>query len=189
VFEGVSLKEKLDSVIKIIWEDHILPDYKNHFLLKEDALKNAFYHHLRSRLGDGYLNRHQIRIFTEYHIGRERADIAVVTLKPKSSMGQDYHLEERVDQVLAIFELKYKNCTCGKGPFQADIAKVREYVQLEQCKNAQFYLGFIHETWDDTGPWLTQHQASTWAKGRVTELSIFWTDSVIESAVHHIMSY
>jgi hypothetical protein len=128
------IQARLDSVISSVWEKDILYDYKNHFLLMEDTLKNAFYHHLRTNLGDGFLKRHRIRIFTEYNIGKAVADIAIVSLRPKVAFEEGEHLKERVDQVLAVIELKYKAGECGIGPFQDDIAKsasIRRVWQLQ----------------------------------------------------------
>ena len=40
----------IDETIKYIWEYDIKNDYQNGWLLREDTLKNAFYHYLRSKL-------------------------------------------------------------------------------------------------------------------------------------------
>lgn len=122
------VRQVIDNAIKSGWEA-IFQDYKLHYLLKEDSLKNAFYHHLRNQLGDGVINRNLIRIFTEYDLlDGERADIAIVKLAPKTSFkGGDYHLKERVDDVLAIIELKFKNGG-NREPFRKNIEKVRRYL-------------------------------------------------------------
>lgn len=79
--------EKIDRTIKELWKQDILKDCNSHFAYHEDTLKNAFYYHLRRRLGDGYLIRHRLRIFTEYYLSdNNRADIAIVKLKPKAYM-------------------------------------------------------------------------------------------------------
>ncbi|WP_270578858.1 hypothetical protein [Caldibacillus thermoamylovorans] len=50
-----NLIEKIDSVIKKLWLEDLVIDYAKNFLLKEDSLKNAFYYHLRTRLGRDFL--------------------------------------------------------------------------------------------------------------------------------------
>lgn len=170
--------KQIDLAIKMVWKEDILKDYHNHFILKEDSLKNAFYHHLRLRLGDGFLTRHRVRIYTEYYLrNNERADLAIVRLRPKKEMvSQDYHLKERVDEILAIIELKHKGDTCGLDPFLQDVEKVKRYIGLKSYMTCQFYLGFIHETEysiEETS-WLSKRQQKSWAAGRLTELSAFY---------------
>ena len=46
-------KKVLDLIhrrVKYIWEEKIKEDYDDGWLLKEDTLKNALYHHLRNEL-------------------------------------------------------------------------------------------------------------------------------------------
>ena len=172
--------DRIDRAIKLVWKEDILRDYNNHFILKEDAFKNAFYHHLRLRLGDGFLTRHRVRIFTEYYLrNNERADLAIVRLLPKKEMvAQDYHLKDRVDEILAVIELKHKANSCGSNPFLQDVNKVKKYIGLKSYMTCQFYLGFIHETEysiEETS-WLSKKQQESWAIGRLTELSAFYEE-------------
>lgn len=152
-------------------------------------MKNAFYHHLRNQLGDGVINRNLIRIFTEYDLlDGERADIAIVKLAPKTSFkGGDYHLKERVDDVLAIIELKYKNGG-NREPFRKNIEKVRRYLQHKDFCLCQFYLGFIYES-ILTQPWLSERECGTYAKGRLTELSIHWQGDKIDSSIKEVIAF
>ena len=53
----------IDREIKQLWKTDIEQDYANCMLLKEDSLKNAFYHHLRTRLTDDFLIKNQIVLF------------------------------------------------------------------------------------------------------------------------------
>lgn len=169
---------EIDRVIKEIWKEEILSDYSNDFLLKEDSLKNAFYHHLRMRLGDGYLKRNRIRIFTEYYLdGNERADIAIVKLLPKREMSsKQYNLRNRVKELLAVIELKHKNNSCGCDLFFDDVEKVKRYIGIQKYQRCQFYLGFIHETEysREESSWLAKRQQISWAQGRLTELTAFY---------------
>ncbi|WP_157076572.1 hypothetical protein [Sutcliffiella cohnii] len=42
---GTNIISQIDLAIKSIWMKHIKKDYNNQYLLKEDTLKNAIYHH------------------------------------------------------------------------------------------------------------------------------------------------
>lgn len=72
--------KEVDSAIKRVWLEDIKEDYLRHSLLKEDSLKNAFYYHLRRRLGDHYLLDNHLRIYTEFYYMGLRADLVVVKL-------------------------------------------------------------------------------------------------------------
>ncbi|MDA8221818.1 MAG: hypothetical protein M0Z35_08950 [Desulfitobacterium hafniense] len=91
--------DTIDRAIKLVWKEDILRDYNNDFILKEDTLKNAFYYHLRARLGDDFLREHNFRIFSEYYLkNNERADLAIAMLKPEEeTAGQEYHLNKVPD--------------------------------------------------------------------------------------------
>jgi hypothetical protein len=158
----------IDSCIKHIWLNHISRDYIHKHLLLEDSLKNAFYHHLRSEIGDQYMQDNNIRIFTEFKLGIERADIALVQIDPSC----DGHLYEHVLEVLAIIELKYKNGTSDT-PFQNDVRKVLNYIKRDSGK-CQYYLAFIqevivYEPLEDFS-WLTKKQVSQ-TESRLTEMT------------------
>lgn len=58
----------------------------------EDSLKNAhYYHHLRTELHD-FLDRNNLRIYTEFHYYGFIADLAIVKLNDKPSNND--HLKE-----------------------------------------------------------------------------------------------
>ena len=87
---------KIDRTIKEIWLSEIKEDLSNSYILYEDTLKNAFYFHLRNKLGD-LLERNDIRIFTEFHDGGLAgkgvvADIAIV----KIGDNRDDHSKNKV---------------------------------------------------------------------------------------------
>jgi hypothetical protein len=169
--------EHIDRAIKLVWKEDILKDYNNDFIFKEDSLKNTIYYHLRIRLGDGFMIRNRVRIYTEYYLKKnQRADIAIVQLKAKNQMEpKDYYLKDRVEQVIAVIELKHKNGSCGIDSFLEDIEKVKYYIGLRSYNKCQFYLGFIHETEYsiEEASWLNGRQQGSWANGRLTELSAF----------------
>jgi len=68
----------IDTTIKKIWTDDLSIDHDKSYILKEDSLKNAFYFHLRTRLGDCFLNENNLRIFNEYKIEDNRIDLVIV---------------------------------------------------------------------------------------------------------------
>ncbi|MED4019017.1 hypothetical protein [Sutcliffiella cohnii] len=169
---GTNIISQIDLAIKSIWMKHIKKDYNNQYLLKEDTLKNAIYHHLRTELTDQFLVKNSIRIFTEYHYKNGIADIAVVQIKRNSS--NDY-LSEQVENVLAIIEAKYKSGG-SVAPFERDIIKIENYMNLGFSENTQYYLAFIHETEyaeESEESWLTPTQQK-WAKGKVAELMAYY---------------
>lgn len=164
----------IDREIKQLWKTDIQRDYANYMLLKEDSLKNAFYHHLRTRLTDDFLIKNQIRIYTEFNSGElkgtgKRADIAIVRMK-NDDEGYEKHLSEETDEILAIIELKHKY---GYGKviddIYKDLNKVKEYIQKHKLE-CQFYLGIIHEEVWDKKNWLDERSIKHWPQGKLTEL-------------------
>jgi hypothetical protein len=174
----MDIKKKIDKTIKFIWKEKISNDYFSDHLLQEDSLKNAFYYHLRNELGDGFLKRHRIRVFTEFHLSKQeleepfRGDIVVVRVKPLKEMEWGYFVNERVEDIVAIIELKYKSCTSNKD-FHDDIEKMRKYVKGLKSNKPLLYTGFIHEQDHPVKEtsWISTKDQSTWAKGRLCELN------------------
>ncbi|MEQ6391398.1 hypothetical protein RZN22_19235, partial [Bacillaceae bacterium S4-13-58] len=110
-----------------------------------------------------------IRIFTEFHYRGFIADLAIVKLIDQPG---NNHLQEEVESVLAIIEVKYKRDGNEK-PFVADVLKIKRYMDIVPNDMTQFYLAFIHEIEYENieeDSWLTQSEQN-WAKGRLTELS------------------
>lgn len=66
-----NIQLKIDKTLKDIWLNILPKEYNNHNLLKEDSLKCVIYYYLRTHLGDGWLNRHRIRIFPEFYLTQE----------------------------------------------------------------------------------------------------------------------
>lgn len=160
--------KRLDRTIKKIWLEAVRDDYMSNRMLGEDSLKCAFYYHLRTALGDGWLRRHRLRIYAEYSLpsGR-RADIALVRLLPANEQSGG-HLSNDIESIVAIIEFKFKNCF-SPDPFRNDIKKLRQYAR--ERPDCQLYAAFIHE--DIHGhefSWFTAKQTAKWAKGRVSEL-------------------
>lgn len=165
----------IDKIIKEIWVTEIAKDYSEHFLLKEDSLKNSFYFHLRTKLSN-YLNENNLRIYTEYHVPElgYYADIAIVQIDPNS---EESHLKDWVTDVIALFEFKYKGgySKTTENVIKSDIAKFKNYIQSSNLQ-CQFYMAVIYETECWALNWLDKRQTNNWAANRVTELDAGYID-------------
>ncbi|MBT2639831.1 hypothetical protein [Bacillus sp. ISL-39] len=168
------IQKTIDLAIRSIWVDKISKDHASFYLLKEDTLKNALYYHLRTELAS-LLEKHNLRIFTEFYYGGFIADLAIAKLN--DDPGNKDHLKDDIENVLAIIELKYKSCGTMKF-FEDDVLKIKNYIDAAPSATTQYYLAFIHEAEyecieDDS--WLTLEQ-QIWAKDRLTELSGHYID-------------
>jgi len=168
--------QKIDYDIKTAWIGKIADDYKNDFILKEDTLKSCFYHHLRNSL-DTLCKEQNLRIYTEFNekglkAKGWRADIAIVRLHEREQ--DSCYLGDYVRDVLAIIELKFQTKgSRGMDNIWHDIEKAKDYIRYNRFPDCQYYLSIIHE---DTYPfselqWLNEREASSWGKGRLTELN------------------
>ncbi|GMR68092.1 hypothetical protein ACQVOM_25810 [Bacillus basilensis] len=179
--------EKIDIAIKKVWKEDLKIDYANYFLLKEDSLKNAFYFHLRSRLGEDFLHSNNLRIFTEYYINGERIDLAIVEID--SIAVEDYHLSDCVTRVLVAVEMKYKDASVSDDIFYKDVNKILSFIN-SWGDETKHYLAFIQEKYlkkQDLVNWLDDEQASK-VKGKVTELYAYWdqdSDEAFWNVVDH----
>ncbi|EJV59181.1 hypothetical protein BWGOE3_08900 [Bacillus mycoides] len=184
---GNGIFENIDTAIKKVWLEDLKIDYANNFLLKEDSLKNAFYFHLRNRLGEDFLKNNNLRIFTEYYINGERIDLAIVEID--SIAVEDYHLKDCVIRVLAAVEMKYKGASVSDDVFYEDVNKILSFIN-SWGNDTKHYLAFIQEKYfktEDVGNWLEDEQASN-AKGKVSELYAYWdqdSDETVWSVIDH----
>lgn len=159
----------IKNTIIDVWKQDIKNDYDNHLLLKEDTLKNAFYYHLRRRLGENFLQRNKLAIFTEYYIDGERIDLVVVEIDPLKA--KDVFLGDCVNSILAVVEMKYKGAYAAEEVFQKDVDKIMKY-RMNNENDTQYYLAFIREIvfdQDDVAYWITSPQQIL-ANNRITEL-------------------
>lgn len=164
----------IDRAIRNTWLDKISKDHESFYLLKEDTLKNALYYHLRTELAS-LLEKHNLRIYTEFYHAGFIADLAIVILN--GDPGNNNHLKDDIDNVLAIIELKYKACSTMKF-FEDDVQKIKNYIDATPSPTTQYYLAFIHEAeyeYIEDDSWLTLEQ-QVWAKDRLTELSGHYID-------------
>ena len=163
------MKNIIDREMKLLWENDIAADYDNGRLLKEDSLKNAFYYHLRRRLGDVFLDEHDLQIYTEFDEGPlkgtgKRADLAIVKLNYEDD---SEYWGEAVKEIVAIVELKYKANRMAGEAIMSDVEKIHSYI-VDNHIDCQYYLGAIREVDWDQDHYIDEK--SEWAIGRVTEL-------------------
>lgn len=179
--------ETIDSVIKKIWLEELRIDYANKFLLKEDSLKNAFYFHLRNRLGENFLMDNNLRIFTEYYVDGERIDLVIVEIDPLKA--EEYHLSLCVKRVLAVVEMKHKGGSVNDSLFYKDVQKILSFIKNWE-NETKHYLAFIQEKYykeEDVVNWLKDDEVFE-AKGKITELFAYWnedSDEVVWSIVDY----
>lgn len=185
------LMRAIDRAIKETWVKEIQEDYYSNSILKEDSLKNALYHHLRTRLD--YYKEDRVRIFTEFSDNGlkgtgYRADIAIVILKKDFDM---YYLGDNVEKVISLIELKFKGRRCQPHQLMADIDKTKMYINGLKMDCCQFYLGFIHEYSypKKEARWLDNRASLNWAKDKVTELSACKFDEDGDDMKFYIHSY
>ena len=149
--------ETIHRRIKYIWEEKIKEDYTDGWLLKEDTLKNALYHHLRNELSSVFAEN-DIRIFTEFTDGKfkgtkKRPDMVIATTDTK--------------ELIAVIEIKYKKANIVD-PIYADYDKLEDYINRLNV-NAHLYMATIWESEDKPTTWIRKN--ASWAKGKVTELN------------------
>ncbi|WP_274307187.1 hypothetical protein [Solibacillus daqui] len=183
-----SIYYKVHSAIKDIWIYDIKDDYENSFLLKEDTLKNAFYFHLRNRLGDSFLRENQLAIFTEYYIDtKQKIDLVVVRLDVEKA--QNEYLGNCIDEVVAVVEMKYKGKYAKDQIFMDDVDKTIAYVNKFKGEATKFFLAFIREKYfaaDEVENFLAHYQNVP--KGKIVELLSYWIsddDSVVWKVIEH----
>ncbi|ADY55477.1 hypothetical protein Sgly_1156 [Syntrophobotulus glycolicus DSM 8271] len=174
---GKEIMKQIDVAIKSIWLNEIPKDYAGKYLMKEDSLKSAFYHHLRSSSLAEILDENDLRIFTEFNdadIKKSRfcVDMAIVKV-PKHFTG---YMGEAIkeEDILAIIEFKYKAARqAGIDAGFYDVEKLKHLIQQDRYRNCQYYLCGIYESWFDTSEltFLGKKQTNNWANGCVTELT------------------
>lgn len=181
------VSELIHLVIKKVWSEDIKKDYHNLNLLYECSLQDAFYYHLRRRLGDDFLNQYNIRLFPEYEIGKQKADLAVVVIDPK--MAEEEHLQDCVIEVISVIEMKYKGEFVPESEFNKDVIKILSYIS-KATPNTMYYVAFIREKDfkpDEVVNWVTDEQ-SLKANGQLTEMYSY-IDMDTNKMVWHIIEH
>lgn len=139
-----SINKKIHETIIEVWRYDIKSDYNQYLLLREDTLKNAFYYHIRNRLGDAFMKDNHLAIFTEFKIDtNETIDLVVVKLDMEKV--NDYKLKDCVKEIVAIVEIKYKDQIVSEKEFIKDVNKIINYMNKFKFEYTRFFLAFIRE--------------------------------------------
>ena len=159
----------IDATIQKIWENEIKKDYNNGWLLKEDTLKNAFYFHLRKKLGN-FFEENDIRIFTEFTdekfkgTGR-RPDMVIAKVDFDKDVS---YFGDSVTECLAVIEFKYKSGFTASNDIYEDYKKMRWYANKLKAEG-NLYMATIWECEDDETAW--ENENNKWAIGKLVELN------------------
>lgn len=175
-------KEILETIhrrIKYIWEEKIKEDYIDGWLLKEDTLKNALYHHIRNELSAVFAENN-IRVFTEFTDGefkgrKKRPDMVIAAVDFDNDYSDYYG--DNIKECIAVIEIKFKNANSADTIY-SDYDKLKEYIEDFGVKS-HLYMATIWECNDKPTSWIRKN--ATWAKGRITELNasyIIGTDNI-----------
>ena len=183
-------KEILETIhrrIKYIWEEKIKEDYNDGWLLREDTLKNALYHHLRNELSTIFAEN-DIRIFTEYTDGefkgsKKRPDMVIAPVDFYKEDGEYYG--DDVKECVAIIEIKFKNSDTTDAIY-SDYDKLKSYID-DLGVNANLYMATIWEREDNATPWIRKNAA--WAKGKVTELNASYIKGTENEAQFYVFEH
>lgn len=167
--EAKVIINEIDETIKFIWKNKIAEDYNNGWLLKEDTLKNSFYFHLRSILGD-LLDKHDIRIFTEFTDEKfkgtgYRPDMVIAKVNFDSD---DSYYGNYITDCLAVIEFKYKQGFNSSNDIYEDYKKLHRYADNLKI-DCKLYMATIWEYEDDETCW--EPENSQWASEKLTELN------------------
>lgn len=155
------IEKIIDDTIKSIWMKDIKADYDGGWLLREDTLKNAFYHHLRTKLGQIFELK-GIRVYSEYtgevFAGSGfRPDIVIAEIKSNGEKN-----------LICVIEIKYKNGFYPHKDILKDYEKLKYYVE-EMGVSCKLYMATIWEYEDDQTSW--ERKNAYWANGQLTELN------------------
>lgn len=164
------LLDCIDSMIRYIWENEMPKDYEEGWLLKEDTLKNSLYFYIRKHL-EPIMEKHDLRIYTEYKIAKEpyRADLVIAKLKPMEQRAESEYLLDTIEEIPILMELKYKEWAPDmESVIRKDVEKIRNYISRNVANH--YYLVTIFEAEGDD-VFFINGMRDTWAKGKVTELA------------------
>ncbi len=163
----------LNQTIIDIWKNLIGKDYKESYILNEDTLKSVLCHHLRNELQQ-HPKFKNYRIFTEcthfdfMKLTNMRPDIIIAKIIPRQCDGE--YIE--IDDILAVFELKYLSNYAEK-PVYRDIDKFKKYIKkTEMNKKCKYYVAAITPYEFNQPNWIDDDlKKYCWTKGKVIELN------------------
>lgn len=163
------IRKLIEETIIHTWNNEIKDDYESGWLLKEDTLKNAFYYHLRTKLG-AFLEANDIRIFTEFHDWKfiHSGVIPDIVIAKVNFEKDCSYWGEAVTECLAVLELKFKSGFTPSRDIYKDYEKLKSYKD-DLGVDCKMYMATIWEYEDDETAWLSDEP--DWAKGLVTELN------------------
>ena len=153
------IQDIIHRTICDIWKTYISLDYNSGYLLKEDTLKNSFYHYLRMRLEHLFL-KNNIRVFTEFTDGvfsgsRLRPDMVITYID---------NSKENPYDLLCVIEFKYKKGFTTSKTIYHDYDKLRGYVKNLHI-TCPLYMATIWEYEDEPTSWQNNK------KYKITELN------------------
>lgn len=140
----------------------IKADYNEGWLLKEDTLKNAFYFHLRRKLG-ALFDKNDIRIFTEFTDDKFkgtgcRPDMVIAKVDFDKD---DKYYGNYIEECLSVIEFKYKAGYNSSNDIFKDYEKLHKYAQKLGVE-CNLYMATIWEYEDDETNW--ERKNAAWAK-------------------------
>ncbi len=161
--------EIIDKQIQYIWKNKISADYENGWLLKEDTLKNALYHHIRTELSSLF-DAENIRVFTEFRdsVFKGTSYIPDMVIATVDLDNDSNYYGDSIKEILAIIEIKYKTGFNSSNNIYLDYEKLRKYID-ELDYNGNLYMATLWEYEDDETNWVRKN--ASWASGRLTELN------------------
>ena len=168
--------KKIDECIKTVWINEMCREYGEGHLLLERSVQCSLYHHLRNGL-DPLLKENHLQLYPEYKFNIQGnnyfADLAVCETDLER---EDYHLHDRVTDIVAIIEIKYGG-TVDYG--RTDLPKMKMYAK-SLGYDCQYYFAFIDERTEYLSlPLLDGRSRNHWAKGCFTELNAGYIDGTM----------
>lgn len=177
--------ETIDSCIKQVWCYDIKSDYNADRILQEDTMKNALYFHLRTKLGDTFLEEHNLKLYTEFHDGilkssNMRPDIVIVEMKYNYQKSETEYLGDpnNFEAIPIVIELKFQgNTSTAENNVYRDFDKINEYMKILP-EDTKYYLGIIHEKyWSKEERCWADPAGYKYPKGKVTELAASYDEN------------
>ncbi|MGN0528090.1 MAG: hypothetical protein ACI4IE_03075 [Eubacterium sp.] len=176
--------DRLNEIIKSVWDNKIENDFRNSCILNEDTLKNAFYCHLRNEM-EKCIEYSDFRIYTEcndfgFSDYSQRPDLIIAKLN-KETQGKRIEIEE----IVAVIEFKYKSekCTYVCDEIMHDVDKLKDYHRniRKLSDNCRFYIGAITLGDFTQDEWIYDKRTiENWGKGRITELIAYEPNGELE---------
>lgn len=182
------IKNRIREIVKYIWLNDLYLDYENGLMDSENTFKNAFYFHLRNYL-KYEIERDNLRIYADYYVKEAdaKSDIVIAHLNKsslreiKNNANGDYYYSKGAVEVLATFDMKYRNYAGGISDFCNDIDKIeRKYSRTRELYGSEFYVCYISEIFYKRFSWVSPDEARRFGINEMTavlnekENSLVW---------------